>query len=277
MKFFITGASGQLGRSFKKLLDEKGHPFVFYSHKTLDIKHSYELKRKLLKSKSEVLINCAAYNHVDLAEDNPPEAYLNNAFAVRKIAQICSELGIVFVHFSSDYIFNGQESHPNKEGDTPSPLNVYGRSKLMGEQFLMKTSGNYLLFRTSWVYGEGKQNFISKLLSLASKGETIRVSEDEVSVPTSSFLIAQVTLKALMMGLKGVYHLVPSGHCSRYHFALEVAKQLNLKNTIVPVSKKIFNLKAERGDFLVLDNTKLNNIFSLPSWKNDLSRFLKPS
>lgn len=275
MKFLITGGNGQLAQAFSNTLRKKNFNFSLFTRSEFDITNAFSLRKKLEKEKPQVLINCAAYNHVDFAEENSPEAYLVNTYAVQNLADLCASLEIKLIHFSSDYVFDGKAKRPYTEVCSPNPINVYGKSKYLAENAIMKTGGNYLIFRTSWVYGVGAQNFVYKFLKWASASEVVSVAYDEISVPTSSLTIADVSLKAIIGGLEGLYHLTCSGYCSRYDFALEIVRVLGMNTKVLPVRKKTFHLKAARGDFLVLDNSKLRNFFQIPFWKDDLLTYLK--
>jgi dTDP-4-dehydrorhamnose reductase len=159
----------------------------------------------------------------------------------------------------------------------PNPINEYGKSKLMGEIFLREEIGNYLLFRVSWVYGEGKQNFIYKLLTWTKNNEYLKVAYNEVSVPTSAKTIVDITLKALDNDLKGMFHLTNSGYASRYEWAKEIFRIKKIDKFILPVSKEIFSLPAKRPDFSAMSNRKISQVLNtkIPYWNEKLNEFLK--
>ena len=274
MKFLLLGAGGQLGNAFQELFLQNSLNFQAFTYADIDISHFLTLESILSREKPDVLVNCAAYNQVDFAEVFPPKAYAVNAYGVRNLAILCERMRIKLVHFSSDYVFDGSLGRKYREQDVPVPLNVYGRSKLLGENFLQEISSNFLLFRTSWIYGIGKQNFIYKLQAWAKSSDSVSVSCDEISVPTSARLIADITMKALEKNLEGLYHLTCSGSASRFDFAKEVFKCLDIKKKLIPISKTAFNLRARRGDFLVLDNSLLKKSFELPHWREELERFI---
>lgn len=277
MRILLTGASGQLGKAFLNNFTQRNVSCYSFDHQSFDIHHQLSVEKLLKQLKPQVFINCAAYNLVDEAESCPPKAYLTNAHSVGNLAKSCTRLGIKLVHFSSDYIFDGRSSRPYRETDKGNPLNVYGRSKLLGERLLEKSASNYLIFRTSWVYGEGNQNFIRKLFEWSKRSELLRVADDEVSVPTSTQLLARVTIEALEKGLQGLYHLVPSGHCSRFEWAQEIFKLMKIKKKIHPTKMSSFRLTAERGCFLALDNSQLAQMIFLPSWQEELRSVLESS
>ncbi len=175
------------------------------------------------------------------------------------------------------YLMGKKENGLYTEDDVPNPLNDYGKSKLMGEIFLKEETENYLLFRVSWVYGEGKQNFIYKLLTWAKSNEYLKVAYNEVSVPTSAKTIVNITLKALDNDLKGMFHLTNSGYASRYEWAKEIFRIKKIDKFILPVSKEVFNLPAKRPDFSAMSNRKISQILNteIPYWNEELNEFLK--
>jgi len=160
------------------------------------------------------------------------------------------------VHYSSDYIFDDSKEGLYTEEDKPNPLNEYGKSKLFGESFIEEQMKNYLIFRTSWVYGQGKQNFLYKLTQWAQTQEYLKIACDEFSVPTSTNTIVEVTLKAIDEGLTGVYHLVNSGFTSRFEWAREFLKLKGINKFIYPAHQSDFNLPARRPRFSAMSNEK---------------------
>jgi len=162
------------------------------------------------------------------------------------------------VHYSTDYVFDGTKLRPYTEEDIPHPLNNYGKSKLLGEELIKQTiQDNFLIFRVSWVYGKGKQNFIYKLLQWAREKEVLQVAFNEVSVPTYTGFIVKKTLKALEKALRGLYHLVPRGYASRYEWAKLTLKLLGINKVLIPAQKEIFNLPVRRPDFSAMDCVKI--------------------
>lgn len=274
MKFLITGKKGQLARSFCCHLKKKKQDFVAFDRCELDITNFEAVKRKITEERPQVFINCSAYNLVDLAETFPHTAYKVNTHAVQNIASLCAEYHIKLIHFSSDYVFDGRSKTPYTECMRTSPINVYGLSKCLAEKAIMETAVNYLIFRTSWVYGVGKQNFIYKFLTWAKERQSISVAYDEVSIPTSVETITNICLAALEKDMTGLYHLTSSGWCSRYEFAVEISKLLKVDKKIIPVSKGSFNSSAKRGDFLVLDNAKIAKDFEIPCWQSSLFDYI---
>ncbi len=271
MKYLIFGKNGQLGREFAKRLENKA---TALSHKECDISDLDEVLRAIAKIKPAIVINCAAYNNVDRAEEDYIEAYKVNALGVRNIAFACKKQNCFLVHYSTDYVFDGQkENELYTEYDIPNPINQYGKSKLTGENWLEQENlKNYLILRTSWVYGEGNQNFIYKLLQWTKNSDYLKIACDEISSPTSTRTIVDVTIKAIDKGLIGLYHLTNSGSASRYEWAKKVIEIKGIKKFIKPVSSEIFNLKAKRPKFSAMGNGKIEKLLNIKiaDWKEEL-------
>ncbi len=277
VKILITGKNGQLAKEFIKLFSEKGLNFIAFDKSELDISDFETVRKRLKETKPDILINCAAYNLVDKAEEDRKNCYLTNTKGAENLAKLCSEINCKIVHYSTDYVFDGKKNSLYIEKDTPNPLNYYGKTKLEGENKIKEHCENYLIFRVSWLYGKGNNNFVMKFFNWAKHNDTLQIAENEVSIPTSAKRVAAITVKALANGLKGLYHLTNSGYVSRYGLALKVKEILKLKNNIVPVSSEIFNLKAKRPDFSAMDNSLIAKALdiSIPLWHEDLKEFLK--
>jgi len=278
LKYLILGKNGQLGKEFLKTLENQKKDVVGLSRLECDVTNFDSLNQVLSQHKPDVVINCTAFNLVDDAEKQFWEAVKVNSIAVKNLAYLSNVYKFRLIHYSTDYVFDGKkENGLYTEDDVPNPLNEYGKSKLMGEIFLKEETENYLLFRVSWVYGEGKQNFIYKLLSWAKSNEYLKVAYNEVSVPTSAKTIVDITLKALDNGLKGMFHLTNSGYASRYEWAKEIFRIKKIDKFILPVSKEIFNLPAKRPDFSAMSNRKISQILNteISYWNEELNEFLK--
>jgi len=278
MKYLIIGKHGQLAKDFQRLLSSKGEEYIALSHEEADVRDYVKLKRVFESYKPSVVINCSAYNQVDKAESDYEEAMKVNALGPYNLALLCKEYGSFLVHYSTDYVFDGGKSEGlYTEADEPNPLNKYGLSKLLGELFAMQTAHNMLLLRVSWVFGEGTQNFIYKVLSWSREREVLQVSVDEVSVPTWARRIAMVSHEAIDKGLTGLYHLVSSGHASRYEWAKQVLKLCHKENLVVPVSADSFNLPAKRPKFSAMSNERISTELGirLPDWESDLEEYLR--
>jgi len=256
-RVLITGAGGQLGKEFVKVLSSKGIDFVALEKKDLDITNFERVYKTLKEIKPSVIINCSAYTQVDLAETEILQAFSTNAIGPYNLAITCREINAKLIHYSTDYVFDGIKKGLYTEKDSPNPLNQYARSKLLGEELVKQVLEDYLILRVSWVYGEGKQNFIYKLLQWAKEREVLQIAFNEVSVPTYTGFIVEKTLKALGKGLTGLYHLVPRGYASRYEWAKLALKLFGINKILIPVQKEIFNLPAKRPDFSAMSCAKI--------------------
>jgi len=278
MKYLIIGKYGQLTKEFQRLLTSKGEEYLALSHEEADVRDYVKLNSVFEAYKPSVVINCSAYNQVDKAESDYEEAMKVNVLGPYNLALLCREYGSFLVHYSTDYVFDGSKSEGlYTEADEPNPLNKYGLSKLLGERFAMQTANNMLLLRVSWVFSEGSQNFIYKVLGWSKKREVLQVSADEVSVPTWARRIALVSYEAVNSGLAGLYHVVSSGYASRYEWAKQVLKLCHKENLVIPVSAGSFNLPARRPKFSAMSNEKISSELSvsIPDWEEDLKEYLK--
>jgi len=278
MKYLIIGKYGQLAKEFQRLLTSGGEEHLVLSHEEADVRDYVKLNSVFEAYKPSVVINCSAYNQVDKAESDYEEAMKVNALGPYNLALLCRECGSFLVHYSTDYVFDGSKSEGlYTEADEPNPVNKYGLSKLLGERFAMQTAHNMLLLRVSWVFGEGTQNFIYKVMSWSKEREVLEVSADEVSVPTWARRIALVSYEAINSGLAGLYHVVSSGYASRYEWAKQVLKLCHKENLVIPVSADTFNLPARRPKFSAMSNERISAELGIiiPDWESDLEEYLR--
>lgn len=278
MKYLIIGKHGQLAKEFQRLLSAKGEEYIALTHEEADVRDYLKLREVFQSYKPSVVINCSAYNQVDQAESEYEEAMKVNTLGPYNLALLCREHCSFLVHYSTDYVFDGSKREGfYTETDEPNPINRYGLSKLLGERFASQVFDNMLLLRVSWVFGEGRQNFVYKVLSWAKEREQLQISADEVSVPTWARRIALVSYEAMREGLTGLYHLVSSGYASRYEWAKEVLKVCHKEKLVVPVSADVFDLPAKRPKFSAMSNEKISKELGrcIPSWEEDLREYLK--
>ena len=245
MSILIFGKDGQLGRAFQKCLKDDKH-IIFVGRKECDISNEISLSKCLSFHKPEVLINAAAFTAVDLAENSETIAYAVNGKAPQLMAQYCAEHGKQFIHFSTDYVFDGMKNEPYIETDLCNPLNIYGKSKLDGELkikeefsqdhrrlILEKSKACFMILRSTWIYGDGA-NFIRSILRLAKECEALNVVSDQYGVPVSADWLVKVTLEILNSEIKtfGIYHTVPVGKTSWYgvaQYILECCNEFKIK------------------------------------------------
>jgi len=278
MKYLIIGKHGQLAKEFQRLLTLKGEEFVALSHEEADVRDYEKLREVFLSYRPGVVINCSAYNQVDKAESDYEEAMKVNALGPYNLALLCREHGSFLVHYSTDYVFDGSKREGlYTEEDQANPINKYGLSKLLGERFAVQVVDNMLLLRVSWVFGEGKQNFVNKVLSWAKERDQLQISADEVSVPTWARRIALISYEAIRESITGLYHLVSSGYASRYEWAKEILRLCHKDKLVVPVPADVFDLLAKRPKFSAMSNERISKELgvSIPTWEGDLKEYLK--
>jgi dTDP-4-dehydrorhamnose reductase len=277
MKVVITGAGGQLGKAFQREFDRRNIACVGVDIATCNITNQREVEDLLDAHKPTVLINCAAYNLVDDAETKRDAVYAVNAQAVKVLALACQSRGIKLVHYSTDYVFNGQKGDLYVEDDVPHPLNVYGLSKFEGETLAQMFTTDHLILRTSWLYGEGQQNFLYKALQWAKQAKVLRVSADEVSVPTSAELLVEMTLMALDKKLSGLYHVTSSGYASRYELAKYFLKAMGMDVMVIPVPLAYFKPKVARPLFSAMSNKKISSKLGIviPEWQDGIASYVQ--
>ncbi len=278
MKYLISGRNGQLARAFIRRLSESGADCLAPEESDFDITDPERVGKICEAYRPDVIINCAAYNLVDRAEQEFDTALSVNASGPRILAREAAKRGALFVHFGSDYVFDGsKEEGLYTEGDATGPINRYGESKLRGENFVKEETDDFLVFRLSWVFGEGSQNFIHKLMGWAQGNEYLKIVCDEFSVPTYTYTVADATLKALERGLRGLYHLTNTGYCSRYEWARMVLGELGIRKFIRPVPMESFDLPARRPLFSAMSNEKIAGELGveIPEWEEGVRAFLR--
>ncbi len=278
MKYLITGKNGQLARAFIRKFEEESADFNAPDESRLDITNGAAVGEAVEACKPDVIINCAAYNLVDKAEQERDKTFAVNASGPQHLARAAARHKAVLVHFGSDYVFDGmKENGLYTEGDPLNPLNEYGKSKRLGEDLVRGSTDNYLILRLSWVFGDGKQNFIYKLTEWARNSEYLKIACDEFSVPTYTDTVVSVTLRALEQGVTGLYHSPNSGFCSRYEWANFVLKLLGINKFVRPMSMDVFNLPAKRPRFSAMSNASLSRTLNIeiPSWEEAVGSFLR--
>lgn len=277
MKYLIIGHKGQLGSEFVRTLSLQGASFAAADCDECDAGDLDAVLSLIGAARPTHIINCSAYNQVDVAEERFDLAFRTNATGARNLAYGARKHGAFLVHYSTDYVFDGtKETGLYGEDDTPNPLNAYGRSKYLGELAVREETDRALVLRLSWVFGEGTQNFIYKVRQWAGQNDRLRISADEVSVPTATSTVVDVTMKALDGGLSGLFHLTNSGYASRYEWARRIIGLLGLKTLVFPISSDVFNLPAKRPKFSAMSNEAISGELSLsiPHWEEALKEHL---
>jgi len=294
MKILLLGKNGQVGWELQRSLAPLGQVLALDRHSTDfcgDLSHPERLAQTVQDWRPDVIVNAAAHTAVDKAESEPDLARCLNATAPAALAQAAAAIGAWLVHYSTDYVFNGQGVQPWREGDATGPLSAYGQTKLEGEQAIAASGCKHLIFRTSWVYAARGGNFAKTMLRLAGERERLTVIDDQHGAPTGADLIADVTAHALVhamidpaAGLSGIYHLVAAGETSWHGYASHVIAQarqiqpvLALKVTdIAPVPTSAFPTPAKRPLNSRLSTHKLQQAFGmvLPPWQQGVNRML---
>jgi dTDP-4-dehydrorhamnose reductase len=278
MKILITGINGQVGYALMKQLAK--HELVGLNRNDCDLANLDQIKQAIDHYRPNLIINPAAYTQVDQAEDEPEIAFLINCDAPRVMAEQASKLKIPFIHFSTDYVFDGKKDGSYHEDDLTNPLGIYGESKLAGELAVNKVGGLNYIIRTSWVYSNYGQNFYLTIKRLSHERDSLNVVEDQIASPTSSLFIAekiQEIIPKLDQANTGIYHLVPDGFSSRYDFAKAIISQTNphfkIEN-LLPIQSHEFPMKSKRPLNSVLANSKIKKIFNLQvnDWSTELDR-----
>jgi len=293
-KILITGINGQVGHALKHAFArDEALDVVSLDRHQLNLTDTDAIRRAVQTIKPDVIINPAAYTAVDKAEAESDLAYAINATAPQVLAEESAKIGANLIHFSTDYVYNGNKATPYVETDTTEPLSVYGKSKLAGEEAIRAVDLPHLILRTSWVYGAYGNNFLKTILRLASEREELRIVADQIGAPTSSQSIAQAVLAILPQWTSettGIYHLVNSGVTSWHGFTTAITEEYSslqvdrawpalkiITANIKAITTQEFPTLAVRPANSVLDCTKLAVDFSvyLPDWRLALMQELK--
>jgi dTDP-4-dehydrorhamnose reductase len=278
MKLLLLGNTGQLGWELQRTLQPLGVVSAL-DYPEVNLADLARIRTIVQERHPEVIVNATAYTAVDKAESEPEIAKAINGTGPGILAEEARKLNAVLVHYSTDYVFDGTKGAPYAEEDIPHPVNVYGESKLEGERAIQSVGGNYLIFRTAWVYSLRRENFVSKVLEWARKKEILRVVDDQVSNPTWARMLAEGSAQVLARGdgylreRTGLYHLAGSGHASRYAWAqgilrLDPNKDEQSVEQLLPASSSDFPTPAQRPLFSALDCQKFEQTFDLrlPAW-----------
>ena len=300
MKFFVTGVAGQLGHDVMNELAKRGYEGVGsdiapqYSgvedgssvtampYVGMDITDAKAVRETILSVKPDVVVHCAAWTAVDLAEDEDKKekVYAINAKGTQNIADVCKELDCKVIYISTDYVFNGQGTEPwQPDCKDYQPLNVYGKTKLEGELAISNTVSKYFIVRIAWVFGLNGKNFIKTMLSVGKTHDEVRVVNDQIGTPTYTYDLSRLLVDMAETDKYGYYHATnEGGYISWYDFTCEIYKQAGLSTKGTPVTTAEYGVsKAARPFNSRLDKSKLteNGFRPLPTWQDALSRYLK--
>ncbi|USB34023.1 dTDP-4-dehydrorhamnose reductase [Paenibacillus sp. YPG26] len=273
----VTGAEGQLGRELLEVLGSLGYEVHGLGHQELDITDIEQCYHVLQRLKPGVVIHAAAYTNVDRAESEQDKAYEINAYGTRNIAAAAESIQAKLIYISTDYVFGGGAGQePYDEFHPTHPINVYGQSKLQGEEFVRQLHSRFFIVRTSWVYGHHGSNFVKTMLNLASSQERISVVDDQIGCPTYTRDLA-LKLEELASSQKyGTYHISGAGSCSWYELACSIMDLAGLKTAVIPVSTREFPRPAPRPAYSVLMQKalRLNGFSGLRDWREALAEYV---
>ena len=288
-RILILGASGQVGGELQRSFAGAGE-LICSDRKTVDLASGARVREFVRNVRPDLILNAAAYTAVDRAESEPELAAAVNAECPRILAEEASRLGSLLVHYSTDYVFDGSKTSPWLETDTPNPLNVYGATKLAGEDAIRQIGGKYLILRTSWVYGPHGKNFLLTMLRLGRERDVLTIVDDQIGAPTTSTAIADGTRKVMegvltgrhgeASGWAGVYHMTCAGSISWYGFAKEIFSHAQLGSgtpELRPISSSDYPTPARRPRNSVLSNIRLLDRFGvqLADWTTALNHCLR--
>ncbi|CAL68229.1 dTDP-4-dehydrorhamnose reductase [Christiangramia forsetii] len=270
----VTGANGQLGQCFQKQTQNfSNFKFFFCSSGELDITSKDALEQFFQKHQIDFCINTAAYTNVEQAENEEEKAFSVNAEGTKNIAEICKKHGAVLFHFSTDYVFNGQSQKPYKEIDEVDPINVYGASKLKGEEEIQSTMEQYFILRTSWLYSEFGHNFFRTILRKVEEKAELNITTSQIGTPTNANDLAKFVLKMISSESQdfGLYHFSNEGQATWYDFAAEILNYSGKMDQVQLNKTGFFKTLAERPEYSVLSKEKFTEQFGpIDNWKESL-------
>lgn len=283
MKILLTGITGQLGRELQPIL-AKAAETISVDRAALDLAQPDTIRRVMAEVKPDLVVNAAAYTAVDKSESEPELANAVNGTGVGVLAETARELGARLIHVSTDYVFDGSQSHPYQPDSPTNPLGVYGQSKLAGEKTIQEIGGDFIILRTAWVYGAGgKGNFVKTMLRLGADREELRVVADQVGSPTWTGDLAKAIASIIEHSPEpGIYHYTNSGVASWYDFAIAIfeeaaALDFPLKvQRVAPITTAEYPTPARRPAYSVLSHTKLSAVLGTypPHWRQALRQML---
>lgn len=276
----VIGKNGQLASEIRYFCKNK-YNFIFKGKEELNLQNEEKLYKIIQEDNIKVIINCAAYTAVDLAENEMEEASILNYECVEILAKLAKEYGLKFVHISTDYVFDGKTNIPYKENDTTNPLGIYGKTKLKGEQAIIEIAPkNTIIIRTSWLYSSYGKNFVKTMQNLGRQREELGVVFDQIGTPTYAKDLAEVIvniLPAIQNEKPEIYHYSNEGVASWYDFAKEIMKLSQLDCNIKPIESKDFPTLAPRPYYSVLNKQKIKEKFNIqiPYWKDSLRECIR--
>jgi dTDP-4-dehydrorhamnose reductase len=281
LKIVIIGANGQLGSELYEHLSD-GHTVIGLTHAEIDITDVDKVNSVLSDIKPEVILNTAAYHNLPECEKNPDISFQVNAIGALNLAKTASEIGSVLVHYSTDYVFDGEKKAPYVEKDLTNPLNIYAMTKLNGEILIKNYCTRYFIIRVSGIYGKTVcrakgSNFITTMEKAARERDVVKVVNDEILTPTPVYEIAKNTASLIETEGFGLYHMTCEGHCSWFEFASVIFEELKFETPLISCTSDEFPSTIKRPSYSVLENHKLKsvNLNQMSHWKDALVKYLK--
>ena len=277
MKVLVTGVKGQLGYDVVKDLEKRGYQPIGVDRDEMDLMDNEAIRTFIMNLKPEAIIHCAAYTAVDKAEEEVETCYQINAEAVKVISECAKELDVKLIYISTDYVFDGTKEGEYVETDLPNPINVYGASKLKGEQYVQTLLEKYYIVRISWVFGVNGNNFIKTMRRLGSERDELNIINDQVGSPTYTADLAPLLVDMMETDKYGIYHATNEETCSWYEFANEIFKQSRIEVKTNPITTDQYPTAAKRPMNSRMSKAKLkaNGFNLLPTWQEALAHYLK--
>lgn len=277
MKFFITGVNGQLGYDIKRELQERGYTDILAPTRIdLDITNEDAVKKTIREYRPSVIFHCAAYTAVDKAEEEQEKCYQVNVLGTKYLTEAAKEMDAKIIYISTDYVFDGTKEGLYQIEDKVNPVNYYGKTKYLGENFIREYD-NHIIVRISWVFGINGKNFIRTMLNLAESHKELNVVCDQIGSPTYTKDLAGLLVNMFLSNVKGLYHVTNEGYCSWYEFAEFIFKESRKKVKVHPILTKDYKTIAKRPLNSKLSKESLDDIGMkrLPEWQDAVSRYLK--
>jgi dTDP-4-dehydrorhamnose reductase len=273
-KILITGGDGQVASALKKVAANYQANLIFCARSEADITSPSSIENAINQHQPDIIINTAAYTAVDQAETQSDEAHKINVDGARNLANACQQHRIILIHLSTDYVFDGNSHHGYKENDAVHPINIYGKSKLLGEEAIRSICSQHIIVRVSGVFSEYKSNFLKTILKLTQQKNLLRIVNDQTTCPTYAGDIANMLLKiASHPKHMGTYHFCSAPPVSWYGFASEIVKQADISTVVLePIPASDYLTPAKRPAYSVLDCTKIKNDYAIsqPDWKTGI-------
>lgn len=282
MNILVTGANGQLGNEMRVISKSHSqHKWFFTDVAELDITNRSAITDFVRLENIDTIVNCAAYTNVDRAEEDEQTAYLLNALAAENLAVAAEEAGAMLIHISTDYVFSGKAYLPYRESDTPCPQTAYGRTKLAGEQLILKACPSAVIIRTAWLYSSFGNNFVKTMLRLGAERDSLSVVYDQIGTPTYAADLARAIMTIAenrKPANSNIYHFTNLGVCSWYDFTLEIHRLAGIKTCKVsPILSEQYPQKTPRPHYSVLDKQKIQTDYGIdiPHWTTSLARCIE--